>query len=299
VAFDDVAFGTSRLGVAADSTAPTVPGNVTATAPTPFAVQVGWDASTDDTAVTGYDLLRDSTVIARLGTVTSYTDVAVVPGSTHTYVVAARDMVGNTSGLGTPAPVTLPAATAPDFADGFEAGNLSLWNSSGGLLANATDARSGTGSVEGNTTTGNTFAKKTLATTYTDVYMRVGYEVKSQVSQLNLVRIRDAAGTSLGYLYLDTSGRLNMHTDATNSNLTSTAVPGPGWHALEWHVTLNGAASSVQVWVDGVSVPALTSTSVTFGAGPVGIFQIGETQTGRTYDVLFDDVAVGTGRIGL
>jgi hypothetical protein len=298
--FDDVAFGTSRLGMAADSTPPSVPANVTAIAPTSFAVQVGWDPSTDNTGVTGYDVLRDGTVIASVGgTTTSYTDVAVAAGSTHTYAVTARDLVGNTSAVGTPVPVTLPAAAAADFADGFDSGNLSLWNSSGGLAPTTTDVRTGTYAMEGNTTTGNTFAKKTLGTTYTDVHMRLGYKLKSQASQVNLLRVRDSAGTSLAYLYLDTSGRLNVHSDATNTNLTSTFVPGPGWHALEWHVILNGGASTVEVWVDGVSVAALTSTSVTLGAGPVGVLQIGETQTGRTYDVVFDDVAVSSSRIGI
>jgi hypothetical protein len=63
-------------------------------------------------------------------------------------------------------------------------------------------------------------------------------------------------------------------------------------------VVLAGSANTVEVWVDGASVPALTTT-VTLGAGPVGAFQIGETQTGRTYDVVFDDAAVSASRIGI
>jgi chitodextrinase len=299
VVFDDVAFGASRLGVGVDATPPSVPANLIATAPTPFAVELSWDAATDDT--TGYDILRDGTVIAILGETTSYTDVAVAPASTHAYVIRARDLAGNSSAASPDTPITLPAADAPLFADSFETGDLSQWTSSAGLTATsaAGDVRTGTYAVEANTTIGNTFAKKTLPGTYSDAHLRLAYRLKSQTSQINLLRIRDGAGASLAYLYLDTSGRLNLHTDATNTNLTSTFMPGPGWHVLEWHVVLNGANSTVEVWVDGAIVSALTTASATLGAGPIGAFQIGETQAGRTYDIVLDDAAFSTTRIGL
>ena len=66
--------------------------------------------------------------------------------------------------------------------------------------------RSGLFAAEGNTTVGNTFAKKTLAATLADGYGRVAFQVKSQVSQINLLRMRDAAGVSIGYVYLTTDG---------------------------------------------------------------------------------------------
>jgi hypothetical protein len=77
----------------------------------------------------------------------------------------------------------------------------------------------------------------------------------------------------------------------------STVVPGTGWHAVELHVAVNGAASTVQVWLDGAPVTALSGPT-TLGTAPIGIFQIGETQTGRTYDVVFDDAAFGDQRLG-
>ena len=57
-------------------------------------------------------------------------------------------------------------------------------------------------------------------------------------------------------------------------------------------------ASTVEVWLDGVAVPALSSTTATLGTAPIGILQIGETQTAQTYDVVFDDAAFGTSRLG-
>ena len=65
VAFDDAAFGTSRLGPAADTTSPSVPMNVTADSTTPFSVSIGWEAASDDVGVTGYDVFRNGALLAR------------------------------------------------------------------------------------------------------------------------------------------------------------------------------------------------------------------------------------------
>src|SRR5207247_11000061 len=73
----------------------------------------------------------------------------------------------------------------------------------------------------------------------------------------------------------------------------------PGWHTLELHLGINGAAGTVEVWLDNVLISDLSAVgAVDLGAVPVGQFQIGEAQTGRTYDVVFDDAAFGTARLG-
>ena len=192
----------------------------------------------------------------------------------------------------------MPAAAVPVFANGFESGDLSAWTSSGGLTVESTDVRTGGFAAEGNTTNGNTFAKKTLTASYTDAYAWLGFELKSQSAQVNLLRMRDGAGNSIGYLYISAAGQLAFHNDTTNTNTVSTVVPGGGWHGLELHLGINGTSSTVEVWLDGAAVPALTTTSANLGTAPVGVFQVGETQTGRIYDLLLDDVAFGTSRLG-
>ncbi len=297
VVFDDAAFGTSRLGPSGDITTPSLPTNVTATPTSPFSVQVDWTASIDDVGVTGYDVFRDGTLFASLGNVTTYTDTTVLSSSTHWYAVRARDAAGNLSTLTAPMSATTPDAAPPLFADGFESGTLGAWTTSAGLTVQGTDVRSGGYAAEGNTTNGNTFARKTLPATYADGYARVAFELKSQAAQVNLLRMRDAAGVSIGYVYLTGTGQLAFHDDTTNLNTVSTMVPGAGWHSVELHLGVNGASSTVEVWLDGVSVTALSGPT-TLGIAPIGILQIGETQTGRTYDVVFDEVAFGTQRLG-
>lgn len=298
VVFDDVAFGTSRLGPVADTSAPSTPADLAPTAASPFSLGLTWSASSDDVGVTGYDVLRDGALLASLGPVTSYTDTTVLSSTTYQYAIRARDLAGNASVPSVPLFVTTPAASAPLFADGFESGNLSGWTSSAGLAVQTTTVRSGGFAAEGNTTNGNTFAKRTLGATYADGYARLAFDVGSQVSQINLLRLRDGTGVSIGYVYLTTAGQLAFHNDATAGNTISAVVPGGGWHVLELHLNVNGVASTVEVWLDGSPVAALSGTT-NLGLSPIGGFQIGETQTGRTYDVVFDDAAFGNQRLGL
>ena len=178
------------------------------------------------------------------------------------------------------ATVTTPPAPTPVFSDGFETGDLSAWTSSAGLTDITTDVRNGSDAVEGNTTNGNTYAMKTLPATYTDAYARVGYKIKSQTSQVNLLRLRNSAGTSIGYLFLSSSGLLGLRNDIAATTTTSTVNPGTGWHTLELH--LGTTTGTIEVWLDGTLVPALTTTTgANLGPNPVGQLQIGETQTGQ------------------
>jgi len=262
-------------------------------------VALAWPASTDNIGVTGYTVFRDGVVLAKLGAVTSYTDTTVLAGTTHTYAVWAVDQAGNVSTLTSAAPATTPAAIAPLFFNGFETGTLTGVTTTAGLKVESTDVRSGTYAVEGNTTTGATYAKQTLPSTYTDGYARLGFKVKSQTGQVNLMRMRDATGNSIGYLYVTAGGFLGFHNDAVNTNTVSTTSVAAGWHALELHMALSGTASTVEVWLDGAAVSALTSVATaTTTAASIGQLQIGETGSG-TWDVLFDDVAFGTSRIGI
>ena len=108
--FDDVAVRHLAPDDDADTTAPSVPTGLAAKAVSPSQVDLSWTAATDDVAVTGYDLYRDSTLIAALGSTTAYSDAQVQSAHTYTYEVRARDGAGNVSTLSSPATVTTPDA---------------------------------------------------------------------------------------------------------------------------------------------------------------------------------------------
>src|SRR2546430_10025121 len=114
----------------------------------------------------------------------------------------------------------------------------------------------------------------------------------------NILRFRDASGNSIGYVYVDTTGLLGFHNDATGLNILSGVSPSPGWHALELHLKPDATGGVVEIWLDNTYVADLSGTGLNTGSSPVALMQIGEVQSGRTYDVLFDDAAFGTARLG-
>jgi chitodextrinase len=98
--------GTDTCGASGnDTTPPSPPANLSATAPSVSQVDLSWTASTDNVGVTGYDVLRDGTRITTVPT-TGYSDTSVTSGSTYTYTVKARDAAGNLSAASNSATVT-------------------------------------------------------------------------------------------------------------------------------------------------------------------------------------------------
>ncbi len=102
-----------------DTTAPAVPTGLKATAVATNQINVSWNASTDDTGVTGYNLARNGLIIAKLGTGLTYSDTTVQPSTSYYYQIAAFDAAGNTSdwsalySVATPAALDTQAPTVP------------------------------------------------------------------------------------------------------------------------------------------------------------------------------------------
>lgn len=88
--------GDSTLTTLADTIAPSVPQGLAATAASSTQINLTWTASTDDVAVTGYNILRGG---SQVGTskVPSYSDTGLTASTSYTYTVAAFDAAGNTS----------------------------------------------------------------------------------------------------------------------------------------------------------------------------------------------------------
>lgn len=96
------------------SSAPTVPGNLTASASSSTQVKLEWSASSDDGGVTGYRIYRNgSTSPVATTTATSYTDSGLSPNTAYSYTVSAYDAAGNFSATTAAVQVTTPAQPVP------------------------------------------------------------------------------------------------------------------------------------------------------------------------------------------
>ncbi|RVX38457.1 chitinase [Nonomuraea polychroma] len=174
-------------GGGSDTTAPSVPGNLRSTGVTSTSVALAWNASTDNVAVTGYEVYRGSTLIATV-TGTTHTDTGLTAATAYTYTVRARDAAGNRSAASSPVTATTTGGggdtTAPSVpgslrSTGVTSNSVSLaWNAS-------TDNVAVTGYE---IYRGGTLITTVTGTTHTDT----GLSANTAYSYT--VRARDAAG---------------------------------------------------------------------------------------------------------
>jgi len=99
-------------GLTTDTTPPSIPTNLSANVVSSSEIDLSWTASTDNVAVTGYQVLRNNTQLATSPNA-SFSDKTAVPGVQYTYAVAAFDAAGNTSGQS--APVIAETSAVPDI----------------------------------------------------------------------------------------------------------------------------------------------------------------------------------------
>ncbi len=97
---------TTNSGV--DTEPPTVPAGLASPSQTTTSVNLIWAASTDNVAVTGYDIYRNGTLVGASAT-TSYVDTGLAAGTAYQYRVRARDAAGNASALCTAITATTKA----------------------------------------------------------------------------------------------------------------------------------------------------------------------------------------------
>jgi hypothetical protein len=230
----------------------------------------------------------------------SYTSLAV---GDHTFDVRATDAAGNTD----PTPATRTwtiAATGTLFNDDFESGTLSAW----------TVAKGGDGTAEVQTAivksgtyaarfaaTANAgsfaYARRSFDTALTDFTVAGDFDVLEEGAvgaNVPIVRLLDASGARIVILYRQnaTGGELWVSQNGTRVK-TVKRLPLNEWHNLELHVTVNGAASVVQVRADGVQV--YSTTTANLGTSGIKTMQLGNDTAAQQFAIAVDNVSVRTG----
>ena len=109
-----------------------------------------------------------------------------------------------------------------------------------------------------------------------------------------LVGVRKSGGGNILLVGLDGKGRLIARNVGTKTVYTSsTVVPSGVWQKLEVHAAI-GTTGTFDVALGGTTVPEL-SRSTNLGTSLIGRFAIGDPNSGRSYSVAFDDIAVASG----
>ena len=117
----------------ADTTAPSTPIGLSASAVSSSQINLSSQASTDNVGVTAYKVYRNGTLIATLSNVTSYSNTELTASTTYSYTVQACDAMGNCSAQSAAATATTPGLPAINGSCGTANGIPSVVASSSGL----------------------------------------------------------------------------------------------------------------------------------------------------------------------
>lgn len=97
-----------------DSSPPTTPLSPLATNAGITAINLNWNASTDNTGIAGYRIYRNGALVKSLqGSGTTFLDQGLTPSTAYTYTVAAFDAAGNASAQSSTTSASTSAAPAP------------------------------------------------------------------------------------------------------------------------------------------------------------------------------------------
>jgi len=257
-----------------DTTAPSAPTGLGATAASATQVNLSWTASTDNVGVAGYRVERCQgaacSTFAQVATptATSFSDTGLTAGTSYSYRVRAADAAGNLGAYSNIASATTPAApdttppTAPTVLSATVGSTSQIdlsWTASSdnvGVTGYQVDRCQGTGC--------STFAQigTSSVTSYSDTGLAAGTTYRYRV------RATDAAG--------------NVSANSSIVTATTQAVPDTTPPGAPTGLSAT-ATSSVQIslaWVAATDNVVITiSSGATVDAGPVQIICAGNNAT--------------------
>ena len=248
-----------------DTTGPSPPTGLTATAVSIAQINLTWNASTDagGSGLAGYKVYRGVVQIAAV-TGTSFTNTSLSPGTQYCYAVAAYDNAGNMSAQSaqscatTKVLVTVPAAPSVLTATVVSANQINLsWTDNSGNEAGF--------KVERATASGGPWTQ--IGTTGTGVTTYADTGVSPSTTYYYRVRATNSTGDS-GYSVV-ASATTPALTDATPpsqpTGLTATAVSVAQIN-LTWNASTDAGGSGLagyKVYRGGIQITTVSSTGFT------------------------------------
>lgn len=237
-----------------DTQAPTAPANLAFTEPATGQIRLTWNGSSDDTAVTGYDIYANGDLLTSVaGDVTAYTDTRPA-GTTVTYHVRAKDAAGNQSGDSNT--VTRRADTGDTQAPTAPA-NLALTEPAAGQIRLTWTASTDDKGVTGYDVYANNQLRQSVAgdvTTYTDTQ-------PASANVTYFVRAKDAAGNQSG----DSNSVTRTGSGGDGSNL-SVGKPISASSFIHTYVAQNANDNSTSTYWEGAAGSYPNTLTLKLGA---------------------------------
>jgi hypothetical protein len=238
---------------ASDTTAPSIPTNLNATAVTFSQINLTWSASSDNVGVTGYKVFRNGGLIATTSE-TVFPDTGLTSNTTYSYNVSAYDAAGNDSGKSVSVSATTIVATTPTYSI---SGTVN-----GAVAAGVTITLTGTGSKSMTTDSGGNYTFTGAANgNYT------------------------LTASKTGYSFTPTSINVTVNNvNVTGKNFTATANIVPTYNISG---AINGAVKAgVTIKLTGIGTTSTTTDSsgnYTFTGAANGNYTITPSKTGFSF----------------
>lgn len=249
-AANNISVSSAALNVTTpDTEGPTAPGNLVYSNLTQSGFTLNWTASTDNVAVTGYNIYDHGTLL-RSVTGTTITLTGLAASKTYDVTVRARDAAGNLSDPSSLIKITTPDTEAPTVPAGLMFTNLTQ---SGFILvwiASTDNVR---------VTEYEVYQDGILLTRVTAINAVIT-GLRASKTYAMTVRARDAAGN-----YSVFSAVLNVTTPDTEAptvpvGLTSENIT-ESWFTLSWKSSTDNVGVSVyEIFKDGALLSQVTDT---------------------------------------
>ncbi len=118
---------TVNITTLTDTEAPTTPTGLASSGIAQTSFTLSWNASTDNVAVTGYNVYQDGTLLTNTSA-TSFSVTGLSPATTYAYYVTAEDAAGNISGVsGTLNVTTTDEVIVVDYCDLYATNTVFEW----------------------------------------------------------------------------------------------------------------------------------------------------------------------------
>ena len=250
-----------------DTEAPTAPTNVVASNQTITTFDLAWTASTDNVAVTGYNIYIDGTLTYQTAN-TTYQVTGLSPNTSYAIQIEAKDLINNKSAKSTVLNVsTTTDSNAPSVPTNLMASNISgttfnlTWTAS-------TDDAAVTGYdifIDGTYNSSSTAAVKTISglsetTTYA-VTVLAKDAADNKSAQSSAINVTTTSGSIIDLLiseYVEPAGGFNKAIEI--ANLTGATINLTGYNLRR---DKSGAGSwSPPFYLDGGSTTSIASGEV-------------------------------------
>ena len=290
-----------------DTEPPSIPANFRTTNITHLAVDLAWDASTDNVGVTSYTIYRDGNLLTSVnGSTMTYKDSAVTPDTSYSYTIEASDAAGNGSGQSTALPVTTPPVPQDTQPPSIPA-NLRTTNITHSAVNLAWDASADNVEVTSYTIyrDGNLLTSVNgSTTTYQDGTVAAG------ASYAYTVEAFDAAGNGSGqstslpvtipsipttFTFVPVADSYVNETSPTSNYGTSSSLRVDGSPFVRSYLRFNVQGLAGTITKATLRVYATSSSSVGYGASGVSDNSWGETTLNYTNAPALGPVVASSG----